>query len=52
MIKLYTRDIKENHEARYNELKMLSLRIELNKLSKQQTNFSITFTREQRYLKK
>ena len=47
MITLYTRDIKENHKARYNELKIHSLRTELKKLSKRQTNFNITLTREQ-----
>ena len=49
-IKLYARDIKEKHKARYNELKMHSLRTELKKLSKQQTNLNITLIREHRHL--
>ena len=31
----YARDIKEKHEAKYNEVKMYSLRTELKKSSKQ-----------------
>ena len=42
----HARDVKEQHKAKINEIKMHALRAELKKSSKQEANFNVTLIGE------